>query len=111
MGAERVLGIYLSAHWAQDRTPRHLFEVIGQCFSIAQARMCELWKKDADLVVEPDVTGFTYDCFDHAKELIALGEESVHAVVPQLRTMLNLSEPKPSARVPAGTDFSCSPAT
>ena len=93
MGAERVLGIYLSAHWAQDREPRHLFEVIGQCFSIAQARMCDLWKKDADLVVEPDVTGFTYDCFDHAKELIALGEESVRAVVPQLRTMLNLHEP------------------
>jgi NTE family protein len=92
MGAERVLGIYLSAHWAQDREPRHLFEVIGQCFSIAQARMCDLWKKDADLVVEPDVTGFTYDCFDHAKELIALGEESVRAVVPQLRTMLNMHE-------------------
>lgn len=93
MGAERVLGIYLSAHWAQDREPRHLFEVIGQCFSIAQSRMCELWKKDADLVVEPDVTGFTYDCFDHAKDLIARGEESVRAVVPQLRTMLNLDEP------------------
>jgi NTE family protein len=102
MGAERVLGIYLSAHWAQDREPRHLFEVIGQCFSIAQARMCDLWKKDADLVVEPDVTGFTYDCFDHAKELIALGEESVRAVVPQLRTMLNLHEPiVPVGAIPA----------
>lgn len=93
MGAERVLGIYLSAHWAQDRPPRHLFEVIGQCFSIAQARMCELWKKDADLVVEPDVNGFAYDCFDRAKDLIALGEESVRVVVPQLREMLNLHEP------------------
>lgn len=93
MGAERVLGIYLSAHWAQDRPPRHVFEVIGQCFSIAQARMCELWKKDADLVVEPDVNGFTYDCFDRARDLIALGEASVCAVVPQLRTMLNLEEP------------------
>lgn len=93
MGADRVLGIYLSAHWAQDRTPRHLFEVIGQCFSIAQARMCELWKKDADLVIEPDVKGFSYDCFDRAKDLIALGEESVRAVVPQLRTTLNLHVP------------------
>jgi NTE family protein len=90
MGAERVLGIHLSAHWAQDRAPRHLFEVIGQCFSIAQARMCELWKKDADLIVEPDVNGFTYDCFDRAKDLIALGESSVRAVVPQLRAMLNV---------------------
>jgi NTE family protein len=93
MGAERVLGIYLSAHWAQNRAPRHMFEVIGQCFSIAQARMCELWKKDADLVIEPDVTGFSYDCFDRAKDLIALGEASVSEIVPQLRSLLNLPDP------------------
>ena len=93
LGAERVLGIYLSAHWAHNREPRHMFEVIGQCFSIAQERMCELWKKDADLVVEPNVTGFSYDCFDRAKDLIAMGEASVRAVVPQLRAMLNLPDP------------------
>lgn len=100
MGAERVLGIYLSAHWTQQRPPRHLFEVVGQCFSIAQARMSDLWKKDADLVVEPNVSGFTYDCFDRPKELIVLGEESVQAVVPQLRTLLNLPSPE-SAITPA----------
>jgi len=33
MGADRVLGVYLSAHWMAERPPRHLFEVIGQCFS------------------------------------------------------------------------------
>jgi hypothetical protein len=70
-----------------------MFEVIGQCFSIAQDRMCELWKKDADLVVEPNVNGFAYDCFDRAKDLTALGESSVRAIVPQLRTMLNLPDP------------------
>ncbi len=92
MGAERVLGIYLSAHWAQNRAPRHMFEVIGQCFSIAQERMCELWKKDADLIVEPNVDGFAYDCFDRAGDLIALGESSVRAIVPQLRALLNLHD-------------------
>lgn len=92
MGAERVLGVYLSAHWTQSRSPRHLFEVIGQCFSIAQSRMSETWKKDADLVLEPDVTGFSYDCFDRAKELILLGENTVRAVLPELRVLLNLPE-------------------
>jgi NTE family protein len=90
MGAERVLGIYLSAHWAQHRPPRHVFEVVGQCFSIAQARMSELWKRDAHLVIEPNVSGFAYDCFDRAKELIALGEAAVREVVPELRAMLNI---------------------
>ncbi len=90
MGAERVLGVYLSAHWTQERAPRHFFEVIGQCFSIAQARMCDLWKRDADLVLEPDVNGYSYDCFDRAKELIAVGENSVRAVLPELRALLNM---------------------
>ncbi len=108
MGAERVIGVYLSAHWTQHRPPRHLFEVIGQCFSIAQAKMCDLWQKDADLVLEPDVNGFAYDCFDRAKELIALGENSVRAVTPQLRALLNA--PDPMANL-ASTSASVTPAS
>ena len=93
MGADRVVGVYLSAHWAQQRPPRHLFEVIGQCFSIAQDKMCEMWKKDADLVLEPEVNGFAYDCFDRAKELIELGAKAMRAVLPELRILLNLPGP------------------
>lgn len=104
MGAERVLGVYLSAHWVECRTPRNLFEVIGQCFSIAQAKMSDMWKKDGDLVIEPDVNGFSYDCFDRASELIALGESSTRPIVPQLRALLNIAEPASTlAVVPAVT--------
>jgi NTE family protein len=102
MGAECVLGVHLSAHWTDNRTPRHLFEVIGQCFSIALARMSDVWKKDADLVLEPDVRGFSYDCFDSAKELIAIGESSARAIMPQLRELLNIRETAVAvARLPA----------
>jgi NTE family protein len=90
MGADCVVGVYLSAHWSQDRGPRHVFEVIGQCFSIAQSKMCEVWKKDADLVLEPDVKGFTYDSFDRAKDLIANGEAAMRTALPALKRMLNL---------------------
>jgi NTE family protein len=92
MGADRVLGVYLSAHWTQKQ-PRHLFEVIGQCFSIAQDKMCEQWKKDADRVLEPDVSGFSYNCFDRASELIDIGEAAASAVAPELRGLLNLAAP------------------
>jgi NTE family protein len=91
LGAERVLGVYLSAHWTQHRAPRHLFEVIGQCFSIAQDKMCEQWKRDADLVLEPDVNGFGYDSFDRARELIVLGENAMRIMLPELKTLLNLN--------------------
>lgn len=94
MGAERVIAIYLSAHWNNIKPPRHVFEVIGQCFSIAQARLADSWKKDADLVIEPDVNGFAYDCFERTPELIAAGEAAMRAALPQVRTMLNLAIPK-----------------
>jgi len=93
MGAERVLAIYLSGHWMDRRAPRHLFEVIGQCFSIAQDKMCELWKKDADRVLEPDVSGFSYNDFERAEELIAIGENAARALVPELRLLLNMPAP------------------
>lgn len=111
MGAERVLGVYLSAHWMQHRPPRHLFEVIGQCFSIAQDKMSDLWKKDADLVLEPDVNGFSYDCFERAKELIAIGEKSAIACLPVLRIMLNVPDPATSlsAALPPSTPISTQP--
>jgi NTE family protein len=63
MGADFVIGVYLSADRSGHPAPRHLLEVIGQCLSIAEDKMRHLWKKDADLVVEPDIKGFSFDCF------------------------------------------------
>jgi NTE family protein len=91
LGAECVVGVYLSADRSQQPGPRHLFEVIGQCFSIAEAKMCDLWKKDADFVLEPDIDGFAFDCFDRATELIANGETATRAALPRLRRLLDLN--------------------
>lgn len=88
MGADRIIGLYLNASWVKMRAPRHLFDVIGQCFSIAQERMSDSWKRDADLVIEPNVDGFEYDCFDRAKELLVVGEESMRKALPVIRKWL-----------------------
>jgi NTE family protein len=92
MGADRVIGVYLSAHWTHAKPPRHVFEVIGQCFSIAQAKLAESWKKDANLIIEPDVDGFAYDCFERSSGLIAAGETAMRAILPEVRAMLTLSK-------------------
>ena len=94
MGADCVLGIYLSAHWNQAKPPRHLFEVIGQCFSIAQAKLADSWKRDASLVIEPELAGFGYDCFERTPELITVGEMAMKAALPQVRAMLGLPAPQ-----------------
>ena len=64
MGAKKVLAVHLQGTWTNgDVGPRHLFDVIGQCFAIAQEMNCDVWKAAADLVIDPDVNGFKYDDF------------------------------------------------
>jgi NTE family protein len=92
MGAEFVIGVYLSADRSSQPAPRHILEVMAQCLSIAEAKISDLWKRDADLVIEPDINGFSFDCFDRAKELIANGEKATRAALPQLRRLLELPD-------------------
>ena len=87
MGADRVLAVYLKAHWASLGPPRSVFDVIGQCFSIAQTKMCGLWQADADVIMEPDVQGFGYDSFDRAPALVRAGEEAARRALPQIRRL------------------------
>ncbi len=102
MGADRVIAVYLSANWVNLQGPRHIFDVIGQCFSIAQQKMCEFWRSAADVVIEPDVRGFGYDEFERAAELIRAGETAARAALPTIRAWV--AEPatrKPPERQPA----------
>jgi NTE family protein len=85
MGAERVLAVHLKGQWNKNGAPRHLFDVIGQSFAIAQDQMSHLWKGGADVLVEPDVAGFAYDDFKRAGELIAAGEVAMRQALPQVR--------------------------
>lgn len=88
MGAERVLAVHLRGKWTNGDGPRHVFEVIGQCFAIAQEMNSSLWKPAADLVIEPDVSGFKYDGFEHAAHLVRAGEIVTRAALPDIRKLL-----------------------
>ena len=88
MGAERVISVYLAAHWVKPGGPRHVFDVIGQCFSIAQSRMCGPWQAASDIILQPDIGQFAYDDFVRAPELIRTGEEATRAIMPKIREWL-----------------------
>lgn len=88
MGADRVLAVHLKGQWTKDGAPRHLFDVIGQSFAIAQDMMRHLWRGAADIVVEPDVAGFAYDDFKRSGELIRSGEVAMRQAMPDVRKWL-----------------------
>ena len=88
MGADPVLAVHLKGRWTTGDGPRHLFDVIGQCFAIAQEMNCSVWKQAADLVIEPDVNGYKYDGFEHAAALVHAGEVVTRAALPEIRKWL-----------------------
>jgi NTE family protein len=88
MGAERILAVHLKGQWSKNGAPRHLFDVIGQSFAIAQDQMSHLWRGAADILVEPDVAGFAYDDFKRAAELIRSGEVAMRKALPEVRKWL-----------------------
>jgi len=97
MGADRVIAVHLRGQWSKDGAPRHLFDVIGQSFAIAQDQMSHLWRGAADVIVEPDVAGFAYDDFKRAGELISAGEIAMRKVLPEVRKWQETSAETPVA--------------
>jgi len=95
MGAERVLAVQLRGTWSKGGAPRHLFDVIGQSFAIAQDKMSKHWREAADLVIEPDVAGFEYDDFKRAGDLIRAGEVAMRKALPEVRKWLEAPAPMP----------------
>jgi hypothetical protein len=94
MGASRILAVHLKGSWTSgDVGPRHLFDVIGQCFAIAQDMNCTVWKAAADLVIDPDVNGYKYDDFGRFAELLRAGETATRAALPEIRKWLAPPEP------------------
>jgi NTE family protein len=90
MGADRVIAVHLKGTWSNGGAPRHLFDVIGQSFAIAQDAMSSVWRSAADLVVEPDVAGFAYDDFKRSPDLIRSGEAAMRKALPEVRKWLEV---------------------
>lgn len=90
MGADKVIAVHLKGTWSNGGAPRHLFDVIGQSFAIAQDAMSSLWRNAADIVVEPEVSGFAYDDFKRAADLIKAGEVAMRKALPEVKKWLEV---------------------
>ncbi len=105
MGADKVIAVHLKGTWSSGGAPRHLFDVIGQSFAIAQDAMASVWRSASDIVVEPDVAGFAYDDFKRADDLLKVGEHAMRAALPEVKKWLATpaTAAAPAKRAPAVT--------
>lgn len=84
---DKIVGVCLNSGQLHHR-PTNFFQVVGQAFQIAEARSEVTWRPQCDLVIEPDVSQFTWDDFDRLEDFIAAGEAAARAALPRLRELL-----------------------
>jgi NTE family protein len=87
LGAELIIAVYLEAGAVDE--PRTFTDVLSRSFTIIQKHADLEWRKEADVIIEPDVTPFVWDDFSKTGELIRAGEEAALRVLPALRAALD----------------------
>ena len=94
MGASRLIVVELNADLQKRDSLSSPLAIGGQIISILLAQNSAIQKKTLtkeDILIEPNLTGYTAVDFGKAKELIALGEEAARRLIPQLKH-LSVSE-------------------
>jgi NTE family protein len=99
MGADYVVSVHLPAQ-APGALPSNVFQVVNRCFQIMQSRSEELWRKDSDLVISPDVRGMAWDGFTSGAKLVEMGETAGLEALPALRKLLPSVKPDAPRAVP-----------
>ncbi len=86
LGAELVIAVYLEAGAVEE--PRTFTDVLSRSFTIIQRHADLEWRKEADVIIEPDVTPFLWDDFTKTGQLVRAGEEAALKALPAIRAAL-----------------------
>lgn len=86
LGAEIVIAVYLEAGAVDE--PRTFTDVLSRSFTIIQKHADLEWRKEADIIIEPDVTPFLWVDFSKTAELVRAGEEATLKALPAIRAAL-----------------------
>ena len=96
LGATHVISVHLPAP-IDGLPPQNVFQVVNRCMQILQAQTEEVWRKDSDLVIAPDVRSVRWDGFECGPELLKAGEAAALAAMPKIQSWLVKPQPAPAA--------------
>lgn len=105
LGAELVISVYLDPGLL-DEKPRNTIEIISRAFSIIQTHLVQPWRRETDILIEPDVHHVLWYEFEKTPQLVAAGRAAARAALPKIRAALaggvnKLARERQAAAVPA----------
>jgi NTE family protein len=86
LGADLIIAVYLEAGVVDE--PRTFTDILSRSFNIIQKHADLEWRRNVDVIIEPDVTGFVWDDFTRTGEMIRAGEEAALKALPAIRAAL-----------------------
>jgi len=87
LGAEVVISVHLEPGLIESG-PRNTIEIISRSFSIIQLAASQPWRAATDILIEPDVHHVLWDEFVKTPQLVAAGESSTRAALPEIRAAI-----------------------
>lgn len=84
MGADLVIGVELNLQRKTLEPPRNLLHIILYSLALVQRPQIEISLKEADLVVQPDLSDFGVIELDRAADMIQVGREAAEASLPTI---------------------------
>ena len=76
MGAKTVIAVDLNPDAAERRTPSNLADIMYKTFAILMWNTSSQGREEADILIRPEISDFSFHDFDQADELFRLGEEA-----------------------------------
>ena len=81
MGATVVIAVDLNAQRPGAELPVNLLDVTFRSFAMLLDRTSVAGREEADIVIQPDLTDFSYHDLSHADDMIARGEAAAEAAL------------------------------
>ncbi|MCE9562820.1 MAG: patatin-like phospholipase family protein [Planctomycetes bacterium] len=78
----------------QPRKKPSVLQTLLRCLLVQDHSLNAIGVQPADVVIEPDVTGFDLSAFMRAKELAAIGEQTTLKQIPKIKQLLTRLDPQ-----------------
>ena len=92
MGADIIIAVDVGARLYKKEELQSVVDIMDQSVSFLGAKSTQEQRLFADVLVIPDIEGFTSSEFTRGKELIAVGEKAGRLMLPELRELAELQK-------------------
>lgn len=96
-----IIAVDLGVELRKKEDLKSLFSIMSQNLLFSARETAKQHRKQADILIEPNVSGYSFSDFDKIDEIISVGYQAAQKQMPQLKKLLAEKRWKKSQLIPA----------